>query len=240
MGLSALEPSQWIQIDNGYPERIAKRKSLIEKYPTVMYGFKPEILPAIEELYAYLFGYYLPRRYPGLFRISLTSKTCLRLTSADSWFENLVTGERHPIIPPIRTAVATGSERAQAADYCLRAIATTIEEDFLVLLPDSLLPNRGEESEYKLRAFCVCFTSVNVSGILGKALAAIHSHIPGYKDKLQLGMDRFFTRVQVGKPWRRWNWTVTTHNELYFPRGNETSEREMPESTEKSDPAQVS
>ena len=238
MGLSALEPSQWIRIDNGYLERIAERKALIEQHPTVVYGFKPEMVPAIEELYEYLLGYYLPRRYPGLFQISL--KKGLELTNEESWFENLVTGESHPIISPTRTARATGSERTQAVDYLLRAIATTIEEDFLMLLPDSLLPNGGEGPEYKMRAFCVCFPSgFNAPGFLGKPLAAIHTPVPRYKEKLQMSMDRFFARILVGKPWRRWNWTVTTHNELCIPHGNETYEKKMPKPMENSDPAQV-
>ncbi|RPB21094.1 hypothetical protein L211DRAFT_841075 [Terfezia boudieri ATCC MYA-4762] len=238
MGLSALEPSQWIQIDNGYPERMAKRKALIEKYPTVVYGFKPEMVPAIEELYEYLLGYYLPRRYPGLFRISL--KKGLGLASEESWFENLVTRECHPIIPPTRSALAKGSKRAQAVDYLLRAIATTIEEDFLMLLPDSLLPNEGKVSDYIMRAFCVCFPSgFNASGFLGKPLAAIHTPVPGYKERLQMSMDRFFGRVMVGRLWRRWNWTVTTHNGLCVPHGNELYETEVPKPMENSDPAQA-
>lgn len=240
MALSALEPSQWIQIDNGYPERIAKRKALIEEYPTVIYGFIPEILPAIEELYEYLLGYYLPQRFPGLFQIFL--KKGLGLKSEESWLENLVTGECHPIIAPTRTALATGSERAQAADYLLRAIGTTIEEEFLILWPDSLLPNGGGGgSEYKLRAFLMCFVNgINASSLIGKPLAAMHSPVPGYKEKLQMSMDRFFARIPVGKLWRRWNWTITTHSQLCIPYGNETYEREMPKPTESSDPAEVS
>jgi len=238
MGLSALEPSQWIQIDNGYSERIAKRKALIEKYPTVAYGFSPEIVPSIEELYEYLLGYYLPRRYPGLFRAVI--RNGLGPTGEESWFENLVTGECHPITPPTRTALATGSEQAQAASCLLRVIGTTIEEDFLLLLPDSLLPNGGGGSEYKMRAFCVCFpSSFNAPGLLGKLLAAIHIPVPGYKEKLQMSMDRFFARTLVGKPWRRWNWTITTHSELCVPQGNEIYEKGMPKPVENDDPAEV-
>ncbi|KAF8419282.1 hypothetical protein EV426DRAFT_567622 [Tirmania nivea] len=238
MGLSALEPSQWIQIDNGYLERIAKRRTFIEKCPTVAYGFKPEMVPAIEELYEYLLGYYLPRRYPGLFRIS--PKEGQGLTNEESWFENLVTGEYHPIIPPTRTVPATGSGQAQTADYLLKTIATTVEEDFLLLLPDSLLPNGGQGSEYKMRAFCVCFPSgFNAKSFLGKALAVIHTPVPGYKEKLQMSMDRFFARISVGKSWRRWNWTVTMHSELCIPRGNKTFDGVMPKAAETSDPAQA-
>jgi len=238
MGLWPLEPSQWIQIDNGYPERIAKRKTLIENYPTVVYGFKPEIVPAIEELYEYLLGYYLPRRYPGLFRICL--KKSPGLIGEDLWFENLVTGECHPIISPTHTALATGSKRVPEADRCLRVIATTIEEDFLILLPDSLLQNGGEDSGYKLRTFCMCFASgVNPPELLGKNLTALHTPVPGFKEKLGVSINRFFGKIEVGRFWRRWNWSVTTHNELCVASGNETYEREMPKPAESSDPAQV-
>lgn len=238
MGLSALDPNEWIQIDNGYPERISKRKELMEKYPSVVYGFNPEMVPAIEELYEYLLGYYLPRRYSGLFKI-ITRKGLS--TEGEPFLENLVTGDIYPIYPLSRAGMSEKLQWIEAVNYLLRAIGSNIEEDILMLLPDNLLPHGTEEPEYKMRAFCTCFPSgFNAPGFIGKPLAFIHELVPGYKEKLQMSMDRFFARIAVGKPWRRWNWTITMHDELCVPHGNETFEKKIPQPNSNEDPAKVS
>lgn len=238
MGLASLNPSQWIQIDSGYSERIAKRRKLIETYPMVVNGFQPEMVPAIEELYEYLLGYYLPRRYPGLFRVM--NRKSDKARKEESVFQNLVTGDLHPVMPRTKSLSAIGSEWIDAVNSLLRAIGTTIEDDILMLLPDTLLPNGSGNPEYKMRALCTCFPSgFNAPGFLGKPLASIHAPVPGYKEKLQMSMDRFFAKILVGKPWRRWNWTITMHDELCTPHGNETYEREVPKPTENDDPAKV-
>ena len=233
MGLSSLDPNEFIQIDNGYAERLAQRKKLISTYPAVVLGFQPEMVQSLEELYEYLFGYYLPQRFPGLFKITIRME--LEMRQPVRWLKNLVTGDCHPLIPPTRRL--REPELTGAVNYLLQAIGTTIEEDFLMLLPDKLLPGNQGGSEYKMRAFCTCFPSgFNSPGILGKPLASIHQPVPGYKERLQMSMDRFFARVVVGKPWKRWNWTVTMHGELFTPNGNEIYERPV----ETEDPEKVS
>lgn len=236
MGLSSLDPSEFIQIDKGYAERLAQRKRLINSYPAVVLGFQPEMVPSLEELYKYLFGYYLPQRFPGLFKI--TTRIGLGTSRPEHLFKNLVTGDCHPLIPP--THDLRGPELTDAVNYLLQAIGTTIEEDFLMLLPDDLLPKKKGESKYKLRAFCTCFPSgFNSPAILGKELALIHEPVPGYKKRLQMSMDRFFARVVVGKPWRRWNWTITMHGELFTPDGNEIYETKVSKPVENEDPEKV-
>ncbi|KAF8462954.1 hypothetical protein BDZ91DRAFT_661682, partial [Kalaharituber pfeilii] len=222
MGLSALESSKFIQIDNGYPKRIAMRGELIEKYPNITYGFREELIPAVEEFYEYLLGYYLPKRWPGIFRV--IKNKGLNVIE-EEWFENLVTGATYPVIPPTKRITGPSAEQADAVNGLLRAIGTSIEEDVFMLLPDS--PSTGA-GQYVLGAFCACFPSgFDASEKIGKPLAGIHDPVPGYQEKLRTGMDRFFAKVSVGKPWRRWNWTINTHNELFLPSGNEIYEREI-------------
>ena len=262
MGISNCNPSEQVQIDGTYPSRIQYRKELMEKYPTVTYGWRPEIVKGIEELYEYLIGWYLPKRWPGLFRIVKKKKKAKAGEGLgegpgvleEDWFENMVTGDEHPIIPPTRQVVVrSGSEWITAVDYLLRAIGTTIEEDILILLTDkdaaALLPE-GEnllyldanDPDFKLRAFVACFPAgFNPAGSLGKRLGHIHGPVPGYKERLQMSVDRFFHRIVVGKPWRRWNWAITMNSELWTPHGHEIYEKLRKENPVKEDfdPAQV-
>lgn len=110
-----------------------------------------------------------------------------------------------------------------------------------MLLPDNLLSEKKGGPEYKMRAFCTCFPSgFNSPGILGKTLVSVHEPVPGYKERLQMSMDRFFSRIVVGRPWRRWNWTVTMHEELFTPNGNDIYETEVSKLLENEDPEKVS
>lgn len=51
-------------------------------------------------------------------------------------------------------------------------------------------------------------------------LRDIHRPVPGYKEKIELSMDRFFARLPVGKVVKRANWAITTHSRLFVPSGN--------------------
>jgi len=71
------------------------------------------------------------------------------------------------------------------------------------------------------------FVSVNPGGFnpaskLGKSLAAIHTPVPKYGEKMETSMDRFFKRLEIGKYVKRYKWTINTNKEL-FQSGAETN-----------------
>ena len=95
---------------------------------------------------------------------------------------NHVTSEFIPLTSP--------SDPIQA----LEVLGGNIDDDFLLLLPSD------DGDGYMLKGFITCFPSgFNTKEKFGLKLRDIHKPVPGYKDKLEKSMDRFFDRIEVGK-----------------------------------------
>jgi hypothetical protein len=197
-------------MDKTYKERMALRASLLKEYPDVVLGVHddadPRIRRAVGELYSFVMGTYLPTRYPTMFSLSA------RPSCKSVFLENKVTGKTYP--------VEMGSQPILKA---LEILGQTVDEEFLILLPDDA---RGQDSdkESEERYFLAAYTAYFPSGFdtrtkLGLRLAAIHDPVPGYKEKLERSMDRFFARVEVGKVVARVNWSITTKTGLFAAFG---------------------
>jgi hypothetical protein len=141
----------------------------------MVHGCVPTGVDATNELYAHLLAQYLPKRYPTMFKLS----------ADNSELENLVTGDRHPTIPPVDH------------DSALRIMGTTVEEDLFILKPTP--------DGHQCVAFMCCFPSGwNPASKLGKHMNQIHSNVPSY-NKIGPSMERFFTKLEVGKNVKRTN-----------------------------------
>jgi hypothetical protein len=128
---------------------------------------------------------------------------------ADSLFHNQVTGATWS------TSLSSDTSTIQA----LEILTQTVDEDFLILLPE-LSPKDTDQPKYVLQAYTACFPSgFNPREKLGLRLADIHGPVPGYKDKLERSMDRFFARIEVGKCVKRVNWSITIDTELFAAFG---------------------
>ncbi|KAL2680358.1 hypothetical protein Neosp_007955 [[Neocosmospora] mangrovei] len=118
---------------------------------------------------------YLPKRYPTMFKLSVDS----------SQLQNLVTGDAHSTTPPVDHGSA------------LRIMGTTVEEDLFILKPTP--------EGHQCVAFMCCFPSGwNPASKLGKHMGQIHSNVPSY-NKIGPSMERFFTKLEVGKNVKRTN-----------------------------------
>lgn len=95
-------------MDNKYLTRVAARRAIIQKHGSTVHGCLPEGVPAVRELYTFLFADYLPARFPTMFRLSGKN------------LHNLVTGK-------------TFSTAAPEPLSALRAIGETVEEDVFLL-----------------------------------------------------------------------------------------------------------
>ncbi|KAK2732947.1 hypothetical protein FQN57_002432 [Myotisia sp. PD_48] len=98
----------------------------------------------------------------------------------------------------------------------------------------SLLENGDGSTKYILEAYAACYPSgFDTRKKLGKPLAKIHDPVPGYKEKLEKSMDRYFERLEVGKYVKRANWTVTTGADLFAAFGgiHSTGKESMKELT---------
>lgn len=179
------------------------------------------IRAAVAEYYSFMLGTYLPGRYPELFKLHATE---LVEGSKVHMLENRVTDEVWPVNLPKDTRRG------------LEILAKLIDEEVLFLLPDSSSSsstsssteaesekekgNGKKEEKYMLKAYSTCFPSgFNTREKLGLRLANIHGPVPGYSEKIERSMDRFFSRIEVGKYVKRVNWSVTTQTELFAAFG---------------------
>jgi len=203
LAIETLDPHDLILFDKTYQERLDIRKDLVkehyQKIIGITNGADPRIGAAIRELYHTLMGNYLPQRYPTIFE------------SKGSSIRNTVTGESWP----------TSLTDSTPARLALEILPVNVDEDFFILLPDDQADNKrtaGDEDEttYILEAYSACFPSgFEPQHKLGKQLASIHDPVPGYKERLEKSMDRFFRTLPPGKYVRRVNWAVTVDEELY-------------------------
>lgn len=198
-------------MDKNHKDRMELRRQLIKDHNDVVVGVNDDdaIRPAVYELYTYLFGTYLPGRYPTMFKLERADYESGRIT----FLHNNLTSELYPVRP----------SRTKPTEFWLELLGRTIDEDFLLLLPSKTDENKedGEgDTSYVLEAYITCFPSgFNPREKLGKKLRDIHGPVPGYKEKIAGSMDRFFEKVEVGKYVKRVNWAITTGANLYAADG---------------------
>lgn len=76
-------------------------------------------------------------------------------------------------------------------------LGETVEEDMFLLM--------GEPEGHRAVAFLCCFPSgFDPSTKVGKLLREIHTPVPSY-DKIGPSMERFFSKIEVGKNVKRTN-----------------------------------
>ncbi|OQE31053.1 hypothetical protein PENFLA_c002G04490 [Penicillium flavigenum] len=207
MALENLNPSELIPMDKTYKNRLALRKSILDQHHDIVVAINnyqtleedARIRPAIGELYNFVLGRYLPTRYPSMFQLNAES----------TLFQNLVTGATWP------TTLSPTTPAIQA----LEILAQTVDEDFLILLPE-LSPDSDEQPRYVLQAYATCFPSgFNTRKKLGLRLVDIHGPVPRYQEKIERSMDKFFARLEVGKFVKRVNWSITIDTGLFAAFG---------------------
>jgi hypothetical protein len=170
LGLTNSTISELVEIDRTYLTRVTLRKQIMKDHHEIVLQADRSIKPAVDELYTWLVSTYLPSRFPTMFTITPTGLL------------NDVTSESIPLTPP--------SDPLQA----LEILGGNIDDDFLLLLPS----NDGDG--YMLKGFITCFPSgFNTKEKFGLKLRDIHKPVPGYKEKLEKSMDRFFEKIEVGK-----------------------------------------
>ncbi|KAK0119246.1 hypothetical protein ONS96_012305 [Cadophora gregata f. sp. sojae] len=176
MAVNTSHISELIEMDRNYLDRIMLRKQIMQEHHDIATQATPEVKPAVDELYTWLINTYLPSRYPTMF--SVTSLGLL----------NHTTSQHLPLQPssdPVKTFEILGEN---------------LDEDILILLPSD------DGDGYALKGYVTCFPAgFNTKEKLGLKLRDIHGPVPGYKQKLELSMDRFFERLEVGKVVKRAN-----------------------------------
>jgi len=168
--------SELIEMDHNYLSRILLRKQIMKDHHDIAIQASPAIRPAVDELYSWLVTTYLPTRFPKMYTLS------------GSGLLNHATSQ---IIP---------SQPASDPVKTFELLGENLEDDFLILLPSE------DGDGYKLQGYVTCFPAgFNTKEKFGLKLRDIHKPVPGYKEKLELSMDRTFDRLEVGKVIKRSN-----------------------------------
>ena len=206
-------------MDENYEDRIQYRRKILEEHHDIVVAVNDEsrIGPAVRELYKFLFGTYLPVRYPSMFKLHRAAYE----QGPEIMLQNLVTNELLPVAPKSETTTI------------LETLGRHLDEDLLLLLPEQ---NVEKDPKYVLEAYItICPSGFNPREKLGKKLRDIHSPVPAYEEKLEGSMDRFFAKLEVGKYVSRVNWSVTTGTELFAVGTGTTHAREGEEVSELQD-----
>lgn len=162
-------------MDRNYKDRVIERRALITQHPKTVVGAIPAGEAAVQEVYSYLMSDYLPARYSAMFSLENDGKT----------FRNHVTGAYFPTSAP--------SDPIEA----LKIIGETVEDDMFLL-------HETEEGHRSVAYVCCYCSGFDPSEKLDKLLTEIHEPVPSYS-KIGPSMERFFSRVEVGKNTKRVN-----------------------------------
>jgi len=180
MGLQRCDPNELILLDKNYVDRIELRQKIFSSYEDHVIGGSKEFLPVIHEFYNYMMGEHLPTRFPDYFTTDKHTNT----------FKNNILDKTLPLTPPVDD---------QDGTEALKLLGQTIEEDLLIM-------TKSESGEYILRCFLAGFPAgFDTSKKCGMTLREIHGPVPLYKEKLAFSMDKYFTKLEVGKWVRRLN-----------------------------------
>lgn len=223
----------------------------MDDHPEATLACNDVAIPAALELYDWLVGTYLPKRFPTCFSLVVKHEASTA-AAADSdssdhkaspaptptqqnptHLLNHITSEHIPLHQPSPLTA-------------LRTLSSHIDTDFLILLPEPTTTTnittpqpcqqpQPQPSTYNLQSFSTTFPSgFSTLSKLSLSLSAIHAPVPAYAPKLSKSMDRFFARLPCGTLARRANWTITTTPELFTESGTHmhSSPSSSPQSAE--------
>lgn len=121
------------------------------------------------------------------------------LSGDELWLENRILGtkanirEKHPLL----------------------VLLDHIPEDFFITVRDP------ETGHYVARAGLVCSAlGWSVGDKIGLKLHEIHERVPDYKERMQLSMDRYFSKMPTDKPIQRGSWGIEVGQPLFMAPGD--------------------
>ncbi|GIZ45893.1 hypothetical protein CKM354_000904100 [Cercospora kikuchii] len=221
MALENITLSDIIAMDNTYVERMQIRRRVMDEQGEAAMMCNPVCNEAVGELYEWIFGALLPRRFEGMFEI-VDGNGNGKERERHGFLRNLVSDEYIPL-------------HEQDPLQALQTLGAHVDTDFLLLLPSRSSTTSSTQHKveveaaqeqqqpiYHLQAFICCFPSgfSLQKDKIGRTLAEIHAPVPGYKAKLEKSMDRFFAKLPIGKAVKRSNWAITTDEVLFKEGGN--------------------
>lgn len=184
MGLRNVKHTDWIELDNHYPDYHTTKAQRIEERGHKCCKTAPEAYDAALELLEDLVEY-LPARYPSLYRRGNTG------------LENLWSGETVSSVPPLQEDPIQTCARLVQDDL---AIMIEKEDGQYYLLSGAILLPGFWRLEDK---FGMPLSEIHTSG-----------DVPGFKEKLEKGMMNFFRRLKPEEMVARNNYFLQVDDDL--------------------------
>ncbi|SMF45421.1 Protein of unknown function [Tistlia consotensis] len=198
MGLMAMKPRDWIEIDEEYDFYVAEKRRLLSERRAAIFAARPGSEAACRELQDNLAGF-LAERFPE--RFALEGRTLTRLADGTAW------------------DLDDGPEKG--GEHPLARAGLWVQEDFC------LLQSAGEDEPYLLTAATLSFpTRWKLAEKVGVPLLAIHDPVPGYGERLGRPVDRFFQKLSPDRPVWRANWSLIDEPTLFVPEGHGRKDRD--------------
>lgn len=200
MGIRNMEWDSWIELDNEWSKFHDEKVKRLAERGTELFGTEPEAQDAVFELLEE-FRSYLPNRYPQLFE------------QTPKGLKNLKTGENFEFM---------GLKPSEMAEDPMVMAAKMVQDDLAIMM-------EGPSGEYFLKAGAIILPGFwRFRDKYGLSLNQIHTtgDVPQYKQKLQNGMSKFFTRLTCDKPVVRNNYFIQLDDVLGWSKsiGNEDTE----------------
>jgi hypothetical protein len=187
MGIKALDPAEWIEIDERLIEQLAVRRRLLRERRAEVVAALPESGPGQRELLELLLDH-LPERFPEHYR-----RTAGRI-------ENRATEEHFEI--------AAWSDAGAGAP--LELAGRLVQEDLCLM-------QRSAAGYRLVAAVLCFPAHWRLADKLGRPLEAIHAPVPDFGERLAAPVDRFFVNILVERPVWRLNWSLVDTPELFLP-----------------------
>jgi hypothetical protein len=160
IGLHKFEPDHWVELDRNYSRNVKKRQDLHKKYGSAVLDVASGYEYAAKELMEMIVQF-ICARYPHCFT--------LELSETREIFHNKILNTQ------------TDLKRTEP----LIVLLNNVPEDFTVMI------RNDDDGQYYLRAGTV-MTSFGwtVATKINKPLNEIHEHVPLYKEKMLVSMNR--------------------------------------------------
>lgn len=189
MGLRTMKWDEWIELDNQYLRFHAEKAARLATRGTRCVRTDPAAYDAAVELLEELCSY-LPQRYPTLFRATAVGA------------DNLLTGEHfdHTTRP--------------LAEDPMALCARMVQDDLAIMI------ERADGQYYLLAGAILLAGFWRLQDKFGMPLSEIHTSgdVPGFRSKLEKGMQNFFRRVAPHGPVLRHNYFLQVDDDLAWSR----------------------
>ncbi|KAF8904254.1 hypothetical protein CPB85DRAFT_1317844 [Mucidula mucida] len=208
MGIRSMPWDSWIEIDNQFLRYHRIREHRIRTRGKDVVRMLPDNPPLVNSAYhgaielVHELSEFLHKRYPSVYCVTRDSELNIEKITI------LPLAATFNLPPPLRqNAKAPTKLRAVEhweAESAMKMAAMLTQEDIALMV-------EGRDGLYYFQGGAICIPgSWRLADKIGLSLEAIHDTggVPQYREKLHVGMTRFFRRLAVDKPVIRNNYSI--------------------------------